>query len=339
MAGLPLLWAAAVRRVRRPVLRDRIGAPRRLQSPSRHGLRKFGALGAFGRDMILEHATQPSEPSVCSTPSSRVEDTPARRDRILFARRDSGDRRARDELIERFLPLARSLARRYEHSGEPLEDLVQVASLALVKAIDRYEPDRGFAFSSYAVPTILGELKRHLRTHGWAVRPPRDLQELSLRVDMASARLTVQLDRAPTVPELADASGVSEQRVLEALQARAARGAVSLHAPANGHDDETVLQDTLGISDDGYARAEMRVLLDGLMNDVSPRAREILRLRFSQDLTQAEIGALIGVGEMQISRIVRKTIAQLRHIADAARMPADPPRPTTSRTLLATSVS
>jgi len=211
--------------------------------------------------------------------------------------------------------------------------------MALDKAIDRYKHNQGFALSSYAFLTILGELKRHLRTHGWAVRPPRDLQELSLRVDMASARLTVQLDRAPTVPELADASGVSEQRVLEALQARAARGAVSLHAPANGHDDETVLQDTLGISDDGYARAEMRVLLDGLMNDVSPRAREILRLRFSQDLTQAEIGALIGVGEMQISRIVRKTIAQLRHIADAARMPADPPRPTTSRTLLATSVS
>jgi len=275
---------------------------------------------------MLDLAPPPTEARVSPTCPSRVEDTPARRDRILFARRDSGDRRARDELIERFLPLARSLARRYEHSGEPLEDLVQVASLALVKAIDRYEPDRGFAFSSFAVPTILGELKRHLRTHGWAVRPPRDLQELSLRVDMAAARLTTQLDRAPTVSELAAAIDSTDERVLEAMQARRARGAMSLQAPASGQDDQPVLQDTLTITDDGYARAEMRVLLDELLSGVSPRAREVLRLRFSLDLTQAEIGALIGVGEMQISRIVRKTIAQLRSVADAAGIADDAPQ-------------
>jgi RNA polymerase sigma-B factor len=275
---------------------------------------------------MLDLAPPPTEARVSPPCASRVEDTPARRDRILFARRDSGDRRARDELIERFLPLARSLARRYEHSGEPLEDLVQVASLALVKAIDRYEPDRGFAFSSFAVPTILGELKRHLRTHGWAVRPPRDLQELSLRVDMAAARLTTQLDRAPTVSELAEAIASTDERVLEAMQARRARGAMSLQAPASGQDDQPVLQDTLTITDDGYARAEMRVLLDELLSGVSPRAREVLRLRFSLDLTQAEIGSLIGVGEMQISRIVRKTIAQLRNIADAAGIADDAPQ-------------
>jgi len=245
---------------------------------------------------------------------------------LLFARRDRGDRRARDELIERFLPLARSLARRYERSGEPLEDLVQVASLGLVKAIDGYDAARGYAFSSYAVPTILGELKRHLRNHAWAVRPPRDVQELALRVDLAASRLWAALDRAPTVGELAAACECSDERVLEALQARRARGAVSLQAPAGGQDEEVVLQDMLAVSDDGYARVEMRVVLDGLLSGVSPRAREVLRLRFAQDLTQAEIGVLIGVGEMQISRIVRKTIEQLHHIADAAKSAADAPQ-------------
>lgn len=244
----------------------------------------------------------------------------------MFARRDRGDRRARDELIERFLPLARSLARRYERSGEPLEDLVQVASLGLVKAIDGYDAARGYAFSSYAVPTILGELKRHLRNHAWAVRPPRDVQELALRVDLAASRLWAALDRAPTVGELAAACDSSDERVLEALQARRARGAVSLQAPAGGQDEEVVLQDMLAVSDDGYARVEMRVVLDGLLSGVSPRAREVLRLRFAQDLTQAEIGVLIGVGEMQISRIVRKTIEQLHHIADAAKSAADAPQ-------------
>ncbi|MEA2188338.1 MAG: polymerase sigma-B factor [Solirubrobacteraceae bacterium] len=272
-------------------------------------------------------AEAPIDARLSPTCARRVEPSPARRDRLLFADRDGGDRRARDELIKRFLPLARSLARRFEHSGEPLDDLVQVASLALVKAIDRYDPARGYAFSSYAVPTILGELKRHLRNHGWAVRPPRDLQELSLRVDQAASRLSQQLDRAPTPPELAAATDSSDAHVLEALLARRARGAVSLHAPAGGADDDCVLQDTLGISDDGYARAETRVLLDGLMTDVSPRAREVLRLRFCMDLTQAEIGALVGVGEMQISRIVRKTIAQLSQLADAAGVADDTPRP------------
>lgn len=263
---------------------------------------------------------------VSSVLGDRVEDASSRRDRLLFARRDDGDRRARAELIERFLPLARSLARRYVQSGEPLEDLVQVASVGLIKAIDGFDPARGCAFSSYAVPTILGELKRHLRNHAWAVRPPRELQELALRVDLAAVRLSAALDRAPTVGELAGACASSDERVLEALQARRARGAVSLQAPAGGQDEEVVLQDTLAVSDEGFARAEMRVLLDGWLSGVSPRAREVLRLRFAQDLTQAEIGALIGVGEMQISRIVRKTIEQLHHVADAAKNAGDAPQ-------------
>jgi RNA polymerase sigma-B factor len=273
----------------------------------------------LGQQITLIEGTDDTMLDLATAPAlgSRDEDSPARRDRLLFARRDDGDRRARAELIERFLPLARSLARRYVQSGEPLEDLVQVASVGLIKAIDGFDPARGCAFSSYAVPTILGELKRHLRNHAWAVRPPRELQELALRVDLAAVRLSAALDRAPTIGELAGACASSDERVLEALQARRARGAVSLQAPA-GEDEQVVLQDTLAVSDEGFARAEMRVLLDGLLSGVSPRAREVLRLRFAHDLTQAEIGARIGVGEMQISRIVRKTIEQLHHVADAA---------------------
>jgi RNA polymerase sigma-B factor len=245
-----------------------------------------------------------------------VVDSRARIDRRLFARRDAGDPRARSELIERFLPLARALARRYERAGEPLEDLVQVASLGLVKAIDGYDGARGVAFSSYAVPTIVGELKRYFRDRTWTVRPPRDLQERTLRVDRAAENLSAQLDRAPTVAELAVAVDATDEDVLEALQARDAYRGLSLQAPAGGQDTQTVLQDTLGASDDGYAQAETRILLDGLLAALPARSREVLRLRFEHDLTQAEIGALLGVSQMQISRIIRQAIEQVRHVAE-----------------------
>lgn len=265
---------------------------------------------------MLERTDRTSRMSASPAGARRAEDPRARMDRMLFGRRDAGHPHAREELIDRFLPLARSLARRYEHSSEPLEDLVQVASLALVKAIDRYDAARGCAFSSYAVPTIAGELKRHMRDHTWAVRPPRALQELTLRVDRSAERLSQQLDRAPTVTELAAAVDSTAEHVLEALQARGGRRAVSLQAPAGGEDEQSGLQDVLGVDDDGYARAEAHVFVDGLLVGVSPRAREVLRLRFDQDLTQAEIGAQLGVSQMQISRILRQAIDQLRHIAD-----------------------
>jgi RNA polymerase sigma-B factor len=266
--------------------------------------------------MLDELIDRPRDAGVATPLAGDVDDPRSRADRLLFARHVAGDPRAREQLIRRFLPLARSLARRYEQSGEPLEDLVQVASLALVKAVDRYDAARGCAFSSFAVPTIVGELKRHFRDRAWAVRPPRDLQELTLRVAHAVERLTKELDRAPTVSELAAATGSTDEHVLEALQARGGRSALSLHAPGYGQDEQAALQDTLGSSDDGYARVESRVLLDGLLAGVSPRAREVLRLRFEQDLSQAEIGALVGVSQMQISRILRQAIEQLRHVAD-----------------------
>jgi RNA polymerase sigma-B factor len=262
----------------------------------------------------LSDGSRSANGSAASTP--RPEHPSARMDRMLFARHAAGDRHARDELIERWLPLARSVARRYERSDEPLDDLVQIASFALVKAIDRYDPALGHAFSSYAVPTIAGELKRHFRDRGWAVRPPRGLQELTLRVEGAAMRLSAQLDRAPTVGELAAATDSTDEEVLEALQARSGRDALSLQAPQGGEDQQIALQDMLGAGDDGYAHAEMRVFLDDLMTGLPRRTREILRLRFEQDLTQAEIGERFGVSQMQISRIVRQAIGQLRAIAD-----------------------
>jgi RNA polymerase sigma-B factor len=265
---------------------------------------------------VLELVDQATNANRSPLLGERAEDSRARIDRRLFVRRDAGDPRARNELIERFLPLARSLARRYERRGEPLEDLVQVASLALVKAIDGYDFARGVAFSSYAVPTIVGELKRYFRDRSWAVRPPRDLQELALRVDRAAENLSTQLDRAPTVAELAAAVEATDEDVLEALQAHGAYRGLSLQAPTGDQEQQTLLQDTLGVSDDGYARVEARVLLDGLLAGLSTRSREVLRLRFEQDLMQAEIGARLGVSQMQISRIIRHAIDQLRHVAE-----------------------
>jgi RNA polymerase sigma-B factor len=264
----------------------------------------------------MPYASQRPQPHpIDDRPISRL--ARERADRKLFERRDAGDRRARDELIERFMPLARAIARRYERPGEPIDDLVQVACLALVKAVDRYDSSRGCAFSSFAVPTITGELKRHFRDRAWMVRPPRELQELTLRVERTTTRLTAELDRPPTVAQIAAALQTTDEQVLEALQARGARSSLSLQAVLGGAgNDQYTLQDTLGAADDGYEQTDQRVLLDGLLAYLPARERDALRLRFEQDMTQAEIGAVFGVSQMQISRIIRHAITRLREIDD-----------------------
>lgn len=242
---------------------------------------------------------------------------PARVDDALFTRAQAGERAARDAVAERYLPLARQLARRYQRADEPLDDLVQVASLGMLKAIERFDPSRGIAFSSYAVPTILGELKRHFRDRTWSVRVPRDLQELALRVDRAVGELSRQLRRAPSVAEIAQVVGVNEEQVLEALEAGAAYRASSLHAPRAGDAEsgETV-GDAIGGDDEGFGLAEDRATLSKLLRTIAPREQEVLRLRFVEDLTQAEIGARIGVSQMQVSRIIRQSLVRLRAVAD-----------------------
>ena len=250
-----------------------------------------------------------------------------RGDRELFARyHERGDAQAREQLVERFLPLARQLARRYQRAGEPLDDLLQVASMGLIKAIDRFDPEREIAFSSYAVPTILGEIKRHFRDRTWAVRVPRDLQELTLRVDRAVGQLSEELRRQPSVSELASAVGADEEQVLEALQAGGAYRAVSIDAPRGGSGDEesATLADSVGIDEDGFERAEDRATLANLLATVTPREREVLRMRFEEDMTQAEIGAVIGVSQMQVSRVIRQALSRLRAAAGADSDADDP---------------
>jgi RNA polymerase sigma-B factor len=259
-------------------------------------------------------------------PSSRASGGPerTREDRELFLQyhRD-GDARARDQLVERFLPLARQLARRYQRAGEPLDDLLQVASLGLIKAIDRFDPEREIAFSSYAVPTILGEIKRYFRDRTWAVRVPRDLQELTLKVDRAVGQLSDALRRQPSVAEIAAAVSAEEEDVLEALQAGGAYRAVSFDAPRAGTDEDVAtVGDSVGVDEEGFDRAEERATIKALMSTVTPREREVLRMRFEQDMTQAEIGAVIGVSQMQVSRVIRQALVRLRAAAEAE--PASP---------------
>ena len=248
--------------------------------------------------------------------------TRAREDRELFIRYlRNGEPGARDQLVERFLPLARQLARRYQRAEEPLDDLIQVASIGLIKAIDRFDPEREVAFSSYAVPTILGELKRHFRDKTWSVRVPRDLQELALKVDRIVTALNHELHRAPTIQEIAAKAEASEEQVLEAMEASAAYRATSFDAPRSSEDDGSdTLGDQMGTSEKGFGLAEDRATLHRLLNTVSEREREVLRLRFEEDLTQAEIGERIGVSQMQVSRIIRQSLSRLRA---AAQQPDD----------------
>ena len=241
-------------------------------------------------------------------------------ERLLFTRlARTRDPALRDTLIQRYLPLARQLARRYQRPDEPIDDLVQVASLGLVKAVDRFDATREVAFSSYAVPTILGEIKRHFRDRTWSVRVPRDLQEMALRVERAVGDLTRDLHRSPSVDELARHLGISQEHALEALEAAGAYHATSLDTPRGSETEPgDTLADTIGGDEYGYVRAEERATIDQLMRTITPREREVLRLRFEEDLTQAEIGELIGVSQMQVSRLIRQSVSRLRLAAQTA---------------------
>jgi RNA polymerase sigma-B factor len=236
----------------------------------------------------------------------------------LFVRwQQGGDQRAREDLVERFLPLARKLARRYSGAREPFDDLLQVASLGLVKAIDRFDPQRGTAFSSFAVPTILGELKRYFRDLGWAVHVPRGAQELALKVEEAQQQLTVRTGRPPSVPDLAEYLELSIEDVLDALETASAHHTVSLDTPREDSDGESgTMADAFGQHDAGFELIEASVSIASAAQHLSGRERRVLELRFVQDLTQTQIAELIGVSQMQVSRILRRALAQLRELTD-----------------------
>jgi RNA polymerase sigma-B factor len=230
--------------------------------------------------------------------------------RELWSRARAGDRAARDRLIEQHMPLARSLAAQYRHAREPLEDLCQVANLGLVKAVDRFDPDRGIAFTSYAVPTILGELKRHFRDRTWTIHVSRAVQESVVRVNRTTEALRQELGRFPSVAEVARRCDMSIEDVTEARLAETASRMSSLDAPRPS-DGDGELTDQFGLADDDLERVEDAVWIDQLTGNLTPREREVLRLRFVEDLVQREIAERVGVSQMHVSRILRHALDQL----------------------------
>jgi RNA polymerase sigma-B factor len=231
------------------------------------------------------------------------------------------DLEAREQLVLRFIPLARQLASRYRGAGESHEDLVQVACLGLLKAVDRYEPDRGNAFAKYAVPTMLGELKRHFRDKGWAVHLPRATQELVLKVSDAMGALPARLGRSPTPRDVAVAIGAPVEQVLEAMEAATAYDASSLDAPRSaGEEDDGgwTLGDAVATYEPGYELVEIGETLRGTLRALPDRERLILELRFEQDLTQAEIAERVGVSQMHVSRLLRRSLDRLAAVGAAA---------------------
>ncbi|GAA2642205.1 RNA polymerase sigma factor SigF [Paractinoplanes durhamensis] len=225
--------------------------------------------------------------------------------------------RARDEAIEAWLPLARHLANRYSGRGEPVDDLNQVAVMGLIKAIDRFDPDRGIEFAGFAIPTIVGELKRHFRDRTWSIRVPRRLQELRLAITGANSALSHTLGRSPTVADIAAHLEISEEDVLEGLEGARAYNSTSLSTPAN-EDGSTTLGDTLGGEDDGFELAELRVALGPALARLDEREQKIISLRFYGNLTQSEIADQVGISQMHVSRLLTKALAKLRKQMDAS---------------------
>ncbi|HEX8628015.1 MAG TPA: RNA polymerase sigma factor SigF [Catenuloplanes sp.] len=217
----------------------------------------------------------------------------------------------RDRAIEAWLPLARHLAHRYAGRGEPTDDLIQTATVGLIKAVDKFDPERGVDFAGYAIPTIIGEIKRHFRDRTWSVRVPRRLQELRLAITEANSTLTHTLGRSPTVPDIAAHIGVTEEEVLEGLEGARAYNATSLSTPITA-DGSTELGDTLGAEDHEYELAEMRVALGPALATLDEREQRILTLRFYGNLTQSQIAEQVGISQMHVSRLLTKALVKLR---------------------------
>ena len=247
------------------------------------------------------------EPVTTWVPSERAE-----YDRKLLRRyHELGDRSAREALVERHLPLVRSLARRYAGRGEALEDIEQVGTIGLIKAIDRYELSREVALTTYATPNVVGEIKRHFRDKAWTIRVPRHLQELNGKLSKSIERLTITLARSPTIAEIAAEVDATPEDVLEALEAGAAYSPASLSVGPSPDGDLDPLE-TIGTVDEQFELADHRTVLEPALGGLSPREREILRQRFDEGLTQTEIAERVGISQMHVSRLIRKSLEQMR---------------------------
>jgi RNA polymerase sigma-B factor len=267
-------------------------------------------------------ATEASPPAgtgeAPEAPAGRSNSPDRVRARALFIRLaelpDGDAERAaiRDQLVRMHLPLVEYLARRFRNRGEPLDDLIQVATIGLIKSVDRFDPERGVEFSTYATPTIVGEIKRHFRDKGWAIRVPRRLQELKLALTKATSELSQSLGRSPTVAEIAGFLQMTEEEVLEGLESANAYSAVSLDAPDSGDDEAPAVADTLGVQDESLEGVEYRESLKPLLEKLPPREKRILLLRFFGNMTQSQIATELGISQMHVSRLLARTLAQLR---------------------------
>ncbi len=237
-------------------------------------------------------------------------------DRVLLHRyHEQGDMEARELLIERHLPLVRSLARRYAGRGEALDDIEQVGAIGLIKAIDRFELSREVSLATYATPNVVGEIKRHFRDKGWAIRVPRALQELNASMSSAIERLTIRLSRSPTISEIAEELETTPEEVLEAAEVGSAYSTVSLNTAPAG-DEELDPLETIGTEDEGFRRSEDRVALAPALAKLPAREREILRMRFEEGLPQTQIAQRVGLSQMHVSRLIRKSLTQMREHLD-----------------------
>jgi RNA polymerase sigma-B factor len=265
-----------------------------------------------------DETKSPEQGSTATTTGGGRLSVDRERTRALFIQLQSapdGDalrQQARDSLVEQHLPLVEHLARRFRNRGEPYDDLVQVATIGLIKSVDRFDLGRGVEFSTYATPTIVGEIKRHFRDKGWAVRVPRGLQELNVQLSRLMEQLTVQLSRSPTIPELAKASGSTEEEVLEALESGRAYSSLSLSTGGGDGEDDLDPLESIGSEEQQYEVSENRAVLAPGFRALDERERMILQLRFFDGLTQSQIAQQVGISQMHVSRLIRRSLEKIR---------------------------
>lgn len=238
--------------------------------------------------------------------------------RELFRRfKEEGDMDAREKLVMSHLNLVRFIANKFKNRGEPIDDLIQVGYLGLLKAIDRFDPSRGLEFTTFASPTIMGEIKRHFRDKGWSVRVPRRLQELSAKVNQATDTLTSQLQRSPTIAEIADYLDATVDEVLEAMESSSAYSSVSLEAPSGADDDDTPsVIDRYATEDSDLAFTDDRIIIEEALASFSPRERDVIEMRFLKGMTQIEIAEKLGISQVQVSRLLRRTLKKIQDKID-----------------------
>ena len=238
--------------------------------------------------------------------------------RELFRRfKEEGDMDAREKLVMSHLNLVRFIANKFKNRGEPIDDLVQVGYLGLLKAIDRFDPARGLEFTTFATPTIMGEIKRHFRDKGWSVRVPRRLQELSAKVNQATDTLTSQLQRSPTIAEIAEYLDATVDEGLEAMESSSAYSSVSLEAPSGMEDDDAPsVIDRYATEDEELAFTDDRIIIEEALASFSPREREVIEMRFLQGMTQIEIAEKLGISQVQVSRLLRRTLKKIQEKID-----------------------